>query len=251
MTVQRRSDANDGLQAIILDYDGVIADTEPLHLRAMEDALGALGVDLSADQYYQLYLGLDDEAVFRTLAGHRHLSWSEETVARLVADKAARFAALLADTCRTSASAPSSRLLFPGVAARLREWGRAVPLAIASGSLQHEIEQVLAAEDIRETVAAIVAAGDTPRGKPWPDPYRRALELLAGVSARRLEPTRCVAVEDSPWGIEAARGAGLAVVAVATSYAAGRLGDADLVVERFEELDLEGLDRLVRRRPRL
>ncbi len=133
-------------------------------------------------------------------------------------------------------------ILYPGVTERLRTWSREVPLAIASGSLRVEIEPVLAAEGLLEAVPVIVAAGDTPNGKPSADPYLRALRLLSGRRDRRLgplEPSRCVAVEDSAWGIDAALAAGMTVIALTTSYPPDRLGAAHRVVGGFGDLDLE------------
>jgi beta-phosphoglucomutase len=238
------------LQAVILDYDGVIANTEPLHLRVMDEALAVLGQRLTRDQYYEQYLGLDDDTLFRTLATDRRLDWTAEMVTAVIADKTVRFAEHLDRACAQAACGGGS-LLFPAVAARLREWSAVVPIAIASGSLPGEIEQVLAAERVREAVSVIVASGETRRGKPFPDPYLRALERLAALAVRKLTASQCVAIEDSPWGIESAHGAGLVVVAVATSYPSSRLGDADLVVERFEQLDLNCLEETVCNRSHL
>ena len=56
------------LRAIVFDFDGVIANSEPLHLRAFQEVLGAEGVSLSARDYYARYLGFDDVGVFRRIA---------------------------------------------------------------------------------------------------------------------------------------------------------------------------------------
>jgi beta-phosphoglucomutase len=223
------------LQAIVFDYDGVLADTEPLHLRAFQESLAGHGLTLSDADYYEHYLGLDDEGVFHAIADREGRACSVDEVRAFVQRKARRFLEI----------SQSTRVLYPGAAERLRDWSGRVPVAIASGSLRHEIELVLEAESLRDTIPVIVAAGETAHGKPAADPYVRALELLC---ARRpgttLDPGRCVAVEDSPWGIDAARGARMKSVAVTTSYPAARLSGADAIVGAIGDLEYSLLDRV-------
>lgn len=236
------------LQAIVFDYDGVLADTEPLHLRAFQRTLAAHGVDLSGEEYFEHYLGLDDEGVFKAVAEQRQLSWPEDRVNALVAEKAAQFALTVARASAPPGHPDRQPVLYPGVAPRLLAWSAFLPLAIASGSLREEIEPVIAAEGLRDAVPVIVGANDTERGKPHPDPYVRALDILAARRDPRLGPldaSLCVAVEDSPWGIDAAQAAGMKVLALTTSYPAERLASADAILDRFEDLELALLDRLV------
>lgn len=229
------------VRAIVFDYDGVLADTESLHLAAFQSALEAHGVPLARDDYFERYLGLDDEGVFKTIAENRGLGWSGEALSALVAQKTRLFREIL--QCR--------EVLYPGVAERLREWGGSIDLAIASGSIRAEIAPVLEAAGLSSLIRVIVASGETPRSKPFPDPYQRALELLADETASRapFDSGSCLAVEDSPWGIDSAHAAGLRVVAVATSYDAARLAAADAVVQRFSDLSLSLMDEVVRRPP--
>ena len=92
----------------------------------------------------------------------------------------------------------------------------------------------------------VVGAGDTPRSKPAPDPYARAVELLRTGTGQALEAADCVAIEDSPWGLQSARAAGLRCVAVAHTYPATELRktDADFVAESLGEIDIERLRHL-------
>jgi len=87
-------------------------------------------------------------------------------------------------------------------------------------------------------------SGDTPESKPSPAPYSLAFERLREASATPLDPARCVAIEDSRWGLESARGAGLRCVGVTNSYAADELTGAELVVSGLKELTLDAIDRL-------
>ena len=123
------------LQAIIFDFDGVIANSEPLHFTAFKQALDEDGIDLSAADYYAHYLGFDDVGVFRALGRDRGLPMAEARVSELVARKGERLQELLA----------AGSVLFPGAAEFIRQAAAAVPVAIASGALRHEIEEVLEA----------------------------------------------------------------------------------------------------------
>jgi beta-phosphoglucomutase-like phosphatase (HAD superfamily) len=222
------------LQAIVFDFDGVIANSEPLHLLAFQQALAEDGVELSASDYYARYLGYDDVGMFEALGQNRGLSMDDRRVAALVSRKGDRMQRLL----------HSGSVLFPGALDFIREAAAVVPIAIASGALRHEIDEIIAAAGVGDLFAAIVAAGDTPESKPSPAPYRLAIEQLQERTGRALDPRRSVAIEDSRWGLESARGAGLRLVGVTSSYPAEELSDAELVVAGLGALTLPALDRL-------
>ena len=222
------------LRAIVFDFDGVIANSEPLHFRAYRDVLAEEGVTLTEADYYAVYLGFDDIGVFQALGAARG-PWTRSHIAGLVERKAVRLEAL----------ERGMSVLFPGAAAAVRRASEAMPIAIASGARGAEIRRVLERESLVECFTAIVAAEDTPASKPAPDPYLRALALLAAARGDRLAASDCVAIEDSRWGLESARAAGLHTVAVTQTYEASALtGAADLVIESLESLDLAALAHL-------
>lgn len=224
------------LRAIVFDFDGVIANSEPLHFRAFRDVLSGQGIDLTERDYYTRYLGFDDAGAFRAIAVDRGRTWSDADITALTARKAVRMEALERD----------SSVLFPGAAAAVRRAAAAVPLAIASGALAAEIHRVLDAADLTACFSVIVAAEDTAASKPAPDPYLRAVALLAETAGDvALTPGDCVAVEDSRWGLESARAAGLRTVAITSSYDAAELWAADLILGSVGELDIAELRRLL------
>ena len=225
------------LRAIVFDFDGVIANSEPLHFRAFRDVLTEEGVTLTEADYYAVYLGFDDVGVFQAIGAARG-PWTGAHVADLVARKAVRLEALERDVS----------VLFPGAAAAVRRASAAMPIAIASGARGIEIRRVLERENLVGCFTAIVAAEDTPVSKPAPDPYLRAVVLLGPAFVDPLAAADCVAIEDSRWGLESARAAGLRTVAVTQTYEASALiGTADLVIESLESLDLAALARLCSR----
>jgi beta-phosphoglucomutase len=221
------------LRAIVFDFDGVLANSEPLHYVAFRDVLAEERVALTEADYYARYLGFDDVGVFRAVGEERAGGWSPNRVAELVGRKAGRLASLEQDVS----------VLFPGAAAAVRLAAAAVPIAIASGALGAEIRRVLDREQLTACFSAIVAAEDTPRSKPAPDPYLRAVSLLSSRVEPPLHARDCVALEDSQWGLQSAHAAGLRTVAVAHTYPAYAL-TADLVIDRVDELDLHALSQL-------
>jgi len=224
------------LQAIVFDFDGVIADSERLHLRAYQDILEPEGITLTERDYYDRYLGYDDVGVFRELGKDRGVPIDQSRMTALIERKGRRYDEL----------ASAGEMLYPGAADFIRAAASEVPLAIASGALTHEIEEILERAGLRDLFPVIVGADQTERSKPHPEPYLAAFARLKAHTGRALEPWRSVAIEDSKWGLVSARGADLRLVAVTNTYSAAELREeAELVCGGLSDLSLERLDRLV------
>ena len=222
------------LQAIIFDFDGVIADSEPLHLRAFQQVLAGEGIALTRHDYFSRYLGFDDVGMFEAIARDRSVPMTDRQIASLVAQKGVKLQELMR----------ADSVLFPGARDFVREAAAAVPVAIASGALRHEIDEIVEAAGIADCFSAIVASGDTPESKPSPAPYLLAFHRLCTTTGRSLEPRRCVAIEDSRWGLDSARGAGLRCVGVTNSYPADELPGAELITSGLSRLTLKALHTL-------
>lgn len=209
--------------AVVFDFDGVLADSEPLHLATYQEIFASRGVTLTREEYYASYLGYDDEGVFRAMARAHGWTLSDEEIAALIEQKSAVFDEVIAKT----------DVLYPGAAECIERLAREFPLGIASGALKHEIRHVLSRAGLAQHFNFIVAAEDTPRSKPAPDPYILAARL------HELPPSACVAIEDSRWGIESAKGAGMKCVAITTTYPAEELTTADRVINHLHEFSSE------------
>lgn len=222
----------DDMDAIIFDFDGVLVDSEPVHLQAFTDVLASVGVRLSREEYVARYLGFDDYTCLKEAMRHHGVAYTDETIDAMVADKTRVLQKHLAE------SVPP----ISGAAALVRAAAQAcVPLAVASGGLLREIEIGLETIGLRECFPVIVAAEHVRQTKPHPEAYLRAAELLGGHWGRRIEPRRCVAVEDSPVGIASAKAAGMKVLAVHTSYPPGDLHQADRVEADLSTVTLQTL----------
>ena len=222
------------LRAIIFDFDGVLANTEPLHLRAYQEVLAPEGLTLTEDEYYARYLGFDDVGVFTAMAAAAGRQWTSTDIRRLIVTKARRLEQLEENVS----------VLFPGAADAVRRAAAAVPIAIASGALRAEVRRVLEREHLVNYFTVIVAAEDTPLSKPSPEPYLHALMQLTSSLSVQIAPHQCVALEDSPWGLLSARAAGLRTIAVAQTYGKSDLHDADLIISTIASLDLHELSQL-------
>jgi HAD superfamily hydrolase (TIGR01509 family) len=207
------------IKAIVFDFDGVLADSEPLHLRAYQQVLSRFGISLTKEDYYTRYLGYDDEGVFTRLATEHGLPLDESDLQTLIAAKAGVFDAAIG----------SEEILYPGAAECIARMSARYPLGIASGALRHEIEAILRHRGLLQHFRFIVGSGDTAESKPAPDPYRRAAQL------HRLAPAECVAIEDSHWGIVSAKSAGLTCVGLTTTYSRAHLAEADRIVDSLDE----------------
>lgn len=217
------------IRAVVFDFDGVLANSEPLHFRAFRDILAEEGLSLTDHDYYTRYLGYDDVGAFRAIAADQNRHVTEGEIENWVVRKAERLEALERGVS----------VLFPGARDAIARMARSGPIAIASGALRQEIMRVLEREQLAALFAAVVAAGDTPASKPDPAPYRKAVELLRQMTGDSLQAGECVAVEDSHWGLVSAKHAGLRTLAITHSYPANELGEADLVIEHLDELTPE------------
>lgn len=197
---------------MLFDFNGVLIDDETFHWRAFRAVLAPLGARITRRLYDQRYLAYDDFAACRRAlrdAGVPPSGRGAAAVRRLVARKRRLFRMLLRDH-RVGVGAGGARLV--------RSLAGDTALAVVSSAARAEIESSLRQAGLRRLFRVIVAAEDVRRSKPHPEPYLTALRRL-GLRG----PGGCVALEDSPGGIAAARAAGLPVLGVATSQSATAL----------------------------
>jgi beta-phosphoglucomutase len=224
------------MDALIFDFDGVVVDSEPVHLMCFRRVLETVGVELSDSDYYERYLGYDDRDCLKIAARDAGVDLDEERIARLTAEKTALVQRAFAESLQP----------LPGAVELIRAAAAAdVALGVCSGALREEIVLASRTLGVLDCFRAIVPAEDVARGKPDPEGYLKVRERLAAVTGREMLPARCVAVEDSPAGIDAARAAGMKVLAVTNSYSAARLEEADRVVDSLANVTLRSLEELL------
>ncbi len=226
------------LRAIIFDFNGVIADDEPTHFLAFQQALAEEGLALTKHEYYGTYLGMDERtctgALLEATTGQR----DPARVQRIAERKAALFASL------TATHKPP---LFPGVVEFVRQASTCYRLAIASGGRRQQIEFALSGTPIEKTFVVVVSAEDAFIGKPDPAIYLLALRRLNSTVPHpqpAIRASECLVIEDSLAGIQSARAAKMKVVALATTYPPDQLDAAHLVLPSLEHVSLDSLESL-------
>ena len=138
------------IAAVIFDCDGVLADTEPLHLAAFNRILAPLGIVISEEEYGAAYLGFDDRDAFAHVLGHHGHEPSPDTIERLVLAKADIFPSILEKDCR----------IYDGVCDFMGSL-ESVPRAVASGARREEVAIVLRAAGLSDTIRIVVAGPST------------------------------------------------------------------------------------------
>ncbi|MBI5304623.1 MAG: HAD family phosphatase [Chloroflexi bacterium] len=205
-------------QAVILDLDGLMVDSEPLHSRAFSLFLAHHGIqhEFTVEEYGKYFVGIPVADNTRWLIERFNLPMLPDAV---LAQREAIYEDLIAD--------PANLIAMPGVFDVLDELcAREVPLAVASGSPRQQVETILRGLGIAPRFRAVVAGTDVPRSKPAPDVYLRAAERLG------VAPAQCVALEDSATGVTAAKAAGMRAIAVPNQYTAHQdLSHADARVD--------------------
>ncbi len=217
------------LQAVIFDFDGVIADSEPLHLRLFQRVLGELGIDLTRELYYARYLHLDDEGLFRAVHEDTGRAIRDSEVARLVLRKEAVF-------MEEALHGEGAVRLFPNVGGLIRGLKAAkLPVAVASGALANEIAAILEHYQLLDCFGTVIGAKECVHHKPHPEPYERAFGWLnENGGDGKLDKRFVIAIEDSVGGLNSARAAGMRTLGVTNSYPAEKLAPhADRVTDRL------------------
>ena len=220
------------LRAIIFDFDGVLVDSEPLIMKLVQEVAAREGWRVSEEEYYKDYLALDDRGVLEHLWRTHGRSLSAPRRDELLPWKARAYEEIIRDGLPP----------IPGAAEFVLSASQSYPLAIASGSLQVEIEHLLRKLGLREKFAVLATATDCQRSKPDPEIYLTALsrlQELPQMRAPRLQAGECLAIEDAPLGVLAAHAAGMKCLALAHSRPEAELQHADWVTRQFADVDLE------------
>ena len=219
------------IRAVIFDLDGTLVETEPLHFAAFNEVLRPDGVEIGFEDYTARLIGLNDRDCFATVLRENGKDAGEQHVADLIARKTGVYQAIIAER----------DVLYPGAEKFVRDCAQRFPLMIVTGTLRAEAETILRRAGLRELFLDIIAAEDVDRGKPEPDGFIAALGRI-GFLLRQRDPVladECLAVEDTPAGIEAAHRAGMKVLALCHMVPAGDLAAADVVRASISELELD------------
>jgi HAD superfamily hydrolase (TIGR01509 family) len=197
MNPKNRPQTEKRYDAILFDFDGVLADTEPLHWRCWREILTPFSIDLTWETFATEFVGKSDRDLVARLAALRD-------------PEAPLFDKIWAEYPRKKEMF-GARLLellpfLPKTLALVGELCADYKLAVVSSSARSEIERALIAANIRQHFQELVCGKEVQNLKPAPDPYLKAIELLGS--------KRPMAIEDSIPGVASATAAGCEVIRV-------------------------------------
>ncbi len=227
------------LKAVLFDFNGVIIDDESIHLQLIDEILIQENLQPQRRDERQASLGRSDRACFQDLLTRRGRVMSEQYLTQLLTKKAQ----LYAQEIEKLEKLP----LYPGLDDLLFQVrSRNLNLALVSGAIRKEIELVLELAELTEYFPVIVAGDDITTSKPEPDGYLLAVERLnQAYPTLNLQPNECLAIEDTPAGIQAAKRAGMQVVGIANTYPFHMLQRlANWTVDYLTDLELERIQEL-------
>ena len=206
------------MKAVIFDMDGVIVDSEPRHERAFLEVLSEIGYADCHGLRFADYIGRADREIWVDfLARHNPV----QTMEQLLEMKRERVVEIIR----------REQPVFDGLPGLIKKLATQYQLAVASGSERQVVQEVLSLEGLRGFFPVVVTSADVTRGKPAPDIFLRAAELLD------VRPKDCWVIEDSKPGVAAGLAAGMQVIAITNTHPAAELGQADYVVSTYDEVE--------------
>jgi beta-phosphoglucomutase len=209
------------IDAVIFDFDGVLVDSEPLHEWAIRASVRDRGWEFDTERFFRHIVGRGDENAYRRIAEWNNASVSDAEIRAFLERKWA----LMAEGIEAQKYSVQE-----GAAEAVRAAAELGPVAVCSGSVRSTVDTMLRKIGLRDALGALVCGDDVARMKPDPEGYLMAARLLG------REPGRCLAVEDTPTGVLAAKRAGMYVVAVEHTVPGAMLAEADRVIGHIREL---------------
>ena len=204
--------------AVIFDMDGVIVDSEPRHELAFREIFREMGYGETHGIDFPAYYGRSDRALWVDFI---QMHKPAQTLEELTDWKQERFLEIIR----------RDQPIFEGLPELVQRLSLNYKLGLASGSLHPVIDTILAMKNLRQYFPIVVSVEDVQHGKPAPDVFLRAAELL------KVAPQACCVIEDSAAGVEAAIAAGMTAIAITNSLPRTKLGRAHHVVETYREID--------------
>ncbi|NRB06801.1 MAG: HAD family phosphatase [Richelia sp.] len=232
------------LKAVIFDFNGVIINDEAIHQQLIEEMLLSENLVMNKGEYQHLCLGHSAGACLSDLLRARGRVVNEEILTKLLLQKAQSYTAELEKLDKLPLYSGLDDFIFQ---ARTRN----IHLGIVSGAIRQEIEFVLEHSQLNQYFSVIISGDDITTSKPEADGYKLAIQKLNLAHPQlNLQPKECLAIEDTPPGITAAKRAGIQVVGIANTYPFHMLQrQANWTVDYFTDLEWERIQEFFTNQP--
>ncbi|MGJ3252430.1 MAG: HAD family hydrolase [Elainellaceae cyanobacterium] len=227
------------LKVVLFDFNGVIINDEPLHQMLIEEVLIQENLRPKSGEFRDVCLGRSDRACLKELFHRRGRVVTDDYLNELVDRKSRAYRQKLDTLEKLPIYLGLDDFIFQLRTAHIL-------MGLVSGAVRSEIEQVLNRAKLRSHFSVIVSGDEAIASKPEPDGYLLAVERLNQHHAElNLKPENCLAIEDTPAGIRAAKRAGMSVVGVANTYPYHMMQrQANWAVDYLSELELDRIRRL-------
>ena len=218
------------IKAILMDFNGVIIDDEPLQMKAYQEILKGEGIELTEEDYYKC-LGMDDVTFIDEAYRRAGKEPEANKVLEITQAKTNRWREIIADELP----------IFAGVENFIRKMEKDFALGVVSMARREEIEFVLEKANLADCFSVIISAEDVTACKPDPQCYLEGFNLIDAARMRRgsnpMVHGDCLVIEDSPPGITAARRAGLKTLGITNTVNAKQLrkAGADAVSKNLDD----------------
>lgn len=206
-------------KAVLWDMNGVIADTKQFHIAAWQETFAKRKLKPSKEDFNRLFGARNDFVVRKFLGG----GLSEEDIKTMAQEKEVNFQRMIKGNIKA----------LPGVIKLLNTLKKGnFKLALTSSAPRESIDLVNNELNTGQYFDCIVSGQETAKNKPDPQVYLLAAEKLGA------QPEDCIVIEDSPFGIEAAKAAGMRCLAITNTYPEESLRKADRIASSLEDIDL-------------
>ena len=224
------------IKAIFFDFNGVIIDDETIQMKAYQEVLSGHEITLTEELYFGA-LGMDDKTFVRSMFEHAKKPLSDPLLAEVLGAKTDLHRQMIEDELP----------LFPGVLTFLKAASREFQLGLVSMANLVEVSYVFQRASLTPLFSIVVTAEDASVCKPAPDCYLTGLRKLNEFrQPERMLPllaSECLAIEDSPPGIQSARAAGMKTLGVTNTVSdeALRAGGADVVTKSLADWTVDAV----------
>ena len=224
------------IKAIFFDFNGVIIDDETIQMKAYQEVLSGHEIALTEELYFGA-LGMDDKTFVRSMFDHAKKPLSDPLLADVLGAKTDLHRQMIEDELP----------LFPGVLTFLKAASREFQLGLVSMANLVEVSYVFQRASLTRLFSIVVTAEDASVCKPAPDCYLTGLRKLNEFRQQeRMLPllaSECLAIEDSPPGIQSARAAGMKTLGVTNTVSdeALRAAGADVVTKSLADWTVDAV----------